>query len=271
MKFLTKKWLMDYELHEIQCLLKPQTNKKIPFIFTNSGTESIAKENLHTVETDLNLTDKENKIDFIMLPDTFDYLIEYHNDATEPDRKSLEEDFKVQYVDRMRIITYLPDDILKRINDKRMLAFGYVGSEVKSIILDYIEEKNKVTQTMWNAASTNTELVERGLTFSKQFGKDPYAPTLIELLDMVNILNAEPVGKDIHLTLETGEILILTNAEVIEQEESVINAYVRAIELHKKRSGYELHLLVMKRDVTYTAHFYYVTYSFKDMQLNEVL
>lgn len=248
-------------------LIKSANRQKIPFVFTNGGTEMIAKEDLNTFKTNLNVTDKENEIEFVMLPDTFDFLIEYYSNATEPDRKSLKEDFLIQYVDRMRIITYLPDNILKRIKDKRMLAFGYAESEIKRIIIKYTEDKNKKALTTENRVIKSTIRAERGLTIKKQFGNDPYAPNLIELFDMVNILGTDNVANDIHLMLETGETLILIDAEIIEQEESITNAYVKAIELYRNENDYELHLLVMKRDENYTAYFYYITYKLKDIKL----
>ena len=56
MKCLTKEWLKDMELHDIIVMLKPNTNKKLPFVFTDGGTECVAQEDLYTVKTKLNIS-----------------------------------------------------------------------------------------------------------------------------------------------------------------------------------------------------------------------
>ena len=141
MKVLTKKWLRDYELNAIVGALSPFTDEKMPFVFTNGGTNIIAKKDLHTVKTNFNLSDKENEINFCMIPNTFAYYGDYLKNANEPEYRSIEADFLSQYVNRLRVISFLPEDILKLIKDKRMLALGYAEEKVKKMILDYVGNK----------------------------------------------------------------------------------------------------------------------------------
>ena len=88
MKRLTKEWVKDYELQELISIFS--SKKKVPFAFTNGGTESVAEKDLITVKTDFNLTDKENEISFLILPEVlfFDY------DFLSGDREMNDEELK---------------------------------------------------------------------------------------------------------------------------------------------------------------------------------
>jgi len=77
MKIFTKEWVKDIEFHDLILMLEKNTGIRIPFIFMNGGTECVAKEDLYTVKTDLNVTDKENEIKFVMLPNTIDLELNF--------------------------------------------------------------------------------------------------------------------------------------------------------------------------------------------------
>ncbi|MDE6586351.1 MAG: hypothetical protein K2K80_06710, partial [Clostridia bacterium] len=98
MKIMTKEWVKDFELHELIVALEPNSDKKIPFVFTNGGTDCVAKEDLHTVKTNLNLADKENELSFVMLPDTFETDLDFLGDGTEINEKTYKNDFLFQYL-----------------------------------------------------------------------------------------------------------------------------------------------------------------------------
>ncbi len=265
MKHLTKEWLKDMELNELRNMFTESPDQKLPLIFTNGGAEGIAKKDLHTVKTKFNLTEKENEINFVLVPDTFYFYPEYRKSATEPDRKSAEEDFLVTYSDRLRIISSLPDEILKLIKDKRLLALGYAERAVKKALLEYLKDKtDKALDTLVKSCEASVK-AESGLAVFKQFGENVFVESIVRTFDQANIIGADTVGEDIYLELDANGILVLKGAEIICQETEVKNSYVRAMELHKNKNGYELHLLLMKRDENFVPSFYYATYKFKDM------
>ena len=74
MKIFTKEWVKDIEFHDLILMLEKNTGIRIPFIFINGGTECVAKEDLYTVKTNLNVTDKENEIKFFTKGSS-DYII----------------------------------------------------------------------------------------------------------------------------------------------------------------------------------------------------
>lgn len=87
MKVMTKEWYKDIEFHDLIVMLEPNTHKKIPFVFTNGGEDCVAKEHLHTVKTNFDLTEKENEMSFVMLPDTIDLEIDLLGDGEEINKR----------------------------------------------------------------------------------------------------------------------------------------------------------------------------------------
>lgn len=269
MKVLTKEWLNDCNLCSVAHMLNDKTDKKIPFVFMNGEADCIAKEDLHTIKTNLNVTDKENSISFVLLPDIFEYCPEYSETALEPERASFEDDFFAQYIDRLRAISYLPQNILKLVKDKRMLALGYAESEVKKVITEYIDFKRENIFDIYENSYKASREAECGLTACEQLKKYPDLYFLSYIFEENNILSVKTVDKDIYLTFDFNVTIILKNVEVVEEECSLVNAYINEYELYKDGTDYELHLLVPKRDENLVSYFYYVTYRFKDMKLKE--
>lgn len=266
MKVLTKEWLKDLELHDLRCRLTPNSNIKIPLVFTNGGTDSIAKEDLHTVKTNLNVSGKENEISFIMVPDTFMLDTEYLKDAVLPDVKSVEDDFLMQYINVLRIITYLPDNLLKCVKDKRLLALGYAEEELKKEIIDYINIRHEQAKEKWNKNLEDFDCASDGLTICKQLIGHTSLPFVEDVIEEKTILKAERVGKDIYLSLDNDKTIILNDAEIIEEEADTSCSYTIAAELYNNEAKYELHLLIMKRDKNLICSHYYTTYRFSDMK-----
>ena len=64
--------------------------------------------------------------------------------------------------------------------------------------------------------------------------------------------------------------MILTEGEVIEQEEEMAGSMVIEHELHESNGEYELHLLMQKYDRNFMEEVFYATYSFKDLRLSNL-
>lgn len=269
MKVLTKEWINDCNLCSVAYMLNDKTDKKIPFVLMNGDTDCIAKEDLHTVKTNLNITDKENSISFVLLPDVYEYYPEYSETAIEPDRASFEDDFFVQYIDKLHAISCLPQDILKLVKDKRMLALGYVESAVKKVITEYIDGKRANIFNNYDNIYKASREAECGLAACEQLKKYPDYYSLSFIFENSTILGVKTVDKDLYLTFGLNLKVILKNAEVVEEECSLVNAYIIEYELYKDGTDYELHFLILKRDENLAPHFYYATYRFKDMELQE--
>lgn len=266
MKIMTKEKFKDLEFHDLLLMLKPNTDKKIPFVITNGGTDCVAKEDLHTVKTNLNVTEKENEISFVMLPDTIDLEIDYLGDGEVINEETRKKDFLIQYLNRLRVISYLPEEILKCVKDKRMLALGYAEKETEKLILDYCQSKYRKAADLLEKCAEASVKAEKGLTIHKQFKKHLYIHSLPFLFDGVEITNAEIENGEIYLTLDDCHKIVFSGAEILEEEIDIVNSYVDGIELYKKESFYELHLLIGKRDENLIENHYYITYKFKDLK-----
>ena len=266
MKVMTKQWVKDYDFLDLITTLEPNSGKRVPFVFTNGGTECVAKEDLYTVKTDFNLTEKDNEINFIMLPEVFDLEVNFFGDGNKINEKTCKNDFLIQYLDNLRIISYLPDNLLKLVKDKRLLALGYAEKEVKKEILKYIKSKYRKAIDEYDKCNIASANAETELTIHGQFKNNFFAHSVPFMFDGANISKVKTVKDKIYLTINGFKNIVFTAAEIIEQEVDIVNSWVNAIELYKKESRYELHFLVNKRDENSVSHYYYVTYAFKDLK-----
>lgn len=266
MKVLNKELIKDLELSDIQYILEANYNEKFPIAFLNGNTSSEGKSDLITVKTNLNFTQEENEIKFLLVPDTFIFSSKYYDDAIEPDMKSLQADFISQYTNRLRKISYLPDDILKQIKDKRLLALGYAERKVKNTIIKYIRARKKAAIGTLDKSTADTLENAKSLTIEKQFETHSSIDSMVELFDEVTITKINKRDCKIYIQLNGEETIVLSEAQTLEEEVSPENAYIKYFELHKTGQRFELHLLLMTRGENFIEEFHYATYAFTDMQ-----
>ena len=266
MKIMTKEWVKDSDFLDLIVMLTPNTKIKRPLVFLNGGTENIAKDNLHTVKTNLNVTDKENEIQFVMAPDTYGLDLEYLSDCEDMDEKTCKNEFQLLYLNRLRVISYLPEQILKKVKDKRLLALGYAEKQVKKEILKYIKPKYEVAYAISCKSNNASVEVSKGLTIYEEFKTNRFAHRITILFDGVVIKKVEKVNDEIHLSLDDFNYVVFSGAEITEQEVDLINTRVSEIELYKNEDGYELQFLLEKRDENFIADYYYATIAFKDLK-----
>lgn len=264
MKTLTKEWVKDLELHELNVLLDTNSDKKVPFVFLNGG-EGVAEKDLYTVKTNFDLAEKENEISFIMLPEAFYLDCDFWGECKNRE-KGYAKDFRVQYANRLRIISYLPEEILKLVKDKRLLAFGYAEKEAKKEILKYIKPKYLKALNLFEKTCDSSVKAQEGLTVCGQL-KGKHLNSVTQLFDGAEVTKAETVNGEIYLTLDDDETLVFSGASVLEKETNIVNSLVHTTELYKQENCYELHLLIKKTDKNRTESYHYVTYAFKDLKL----
>ena len=224
MKILTKEVEKDFEFHNLIIALEPKTNKKVPFVFTNGGTEGVAKEDLHTVKTNFDFSEKENEISFVMLPDTFEYDVDFLNSGT-VNEKSCRTDFLIQYLNNLRVISYLPENILKGVKDKRLLALGYAEKEAKKEILKYIKNKYKKAYDLCKKYDDIFIEAEKGLTIHEQFTGRIFSHSVPHLFDGVTFTKVKKADGDMYLTLDNFTKVVCSGVEVIEEEIDILNSF----------------------------------------------
>lgn len=265
MKILTKEWIKDIDLGLLISMYDGRGERKIPLVFTGD-TAGIAKDDLLTVKTNFDMTEKENKISFVMVPDTFGFS-EGYSDIDNLEIKTSEDEFLSKYTNRLRVISYLPEEILKSVKDKRLLALGYAEEEVKKSIVGYCRDKYEKAFKEYEESCENTVNVTQGLNIQSCIFKQKNLQSLAYLFDDAVITEVKISDNKILITIDDDETVILTGASVLEEEVSPVSAYVNAIELYNEDNGYEMHLLVRKRDENFVDNYYYVTYGFKKMKL----
>ncbi len=260
MKELTKDWLKKIELYELWCMLNPQSGSKIPIVFCGAAPEQIPKSQLISLEDGQTLT-------VLFVPDTFSFLKRYSKTAVEPDMKSIEDDFVSQYINRLRIISNLPEELIDKVRDRRLLALGYADKKVKKKVSEYSQTESKKAYELWEKSIKKSSLAEDGLTIKKQFENHSHINCIVDLLDETNITAVSTLGESIYIQTDNGETVILSGAQILEEETSPAGAYIKTFELIKAQKHYELHLLLMKRGKRLTENYYCVTYIFTDMKL----
>ncbi|MDE6473918.1 MAG: DUF4085 family protein [Clostridia bacterium] len=266
MKVLTKELYKHVELNEIILALS-KNNGIMPVVFLNGGYEGVAERDIKTVKTQLDVTEKENQLSFMVLPSTFVSLSDFFEDAEEKAKHTPEIDFLSQYTNRLRIISTLPEEILKQVKDKRLLALGYADQQIRKSILKYAEERKIAAFKVVKNSLEDSLLAVAGLTIERQFEHHSQIYSVEALFDEAIITNVSQKGKDLYLELDHKETIVLTEVETLEEEIKPYNTCIRLFELHKNKQDYELHFLLATKDSNLIEYFHYVTYRFKDMRL----
>lgn len=268
MKVLTKELNNDLDLHEIQVAVNSIAKRTMPVFFLDGSHEGVVESDIKTVRTKLNVTDKENELKFMILPASFTFFTDYDDFAAGQGIRTPEEDFLSLYTNRLRIISYLPEDILKHVKDKRLLAMGYAEEKVKKAIVKYAKRKAKAALKVYDKSINDTIYAAEGLTIEEQFGQQhhKYVFSIVELLDEASIIGVSKKESDLYIELDNDDTIILTDAEILEEEIVPNNTPIRHFELHKNEQCYELHFLLVTKDNNLMENFHYVTYKFQDMR-----
>ncbi len=269
MKVLTKEWIKDFELGDLMRIVNSESVKKFPLVFLNGGNEDVGKD-LNLFKTNLELTDKENEMGFILVSNWFDFLPQSQlstKEENDPQTASNEAYFFSQYINTLRVISELPQDIFKGVKDKRLLVFGYANEEVKTAIKNYVGNKYEIACQKWEKSNYFSEIAGKSLTANKQFKKRFLCSKKIShLLQETRILNFSNKYGEIRIMNDNEETAILKDAKTITEEINPKHTYIRVYELYKNENGYEIHFLLERCDENLINKFYYATYSFKDME-----
>ncbi len=269
MKVLTKELKNDLELHEIYCAIDSREKRTLPMVFLNGSCEGVADSAIKTIKTNFNVTDKENELKFMILPATFTFFGKDFEHGRFRWKHTPENDFAAEYANRLRIISYLPEEILKQVKDKRLLAFGYAEHKVKKAIISYAKTAVAISIKILEKSLKESLEAASGLTIDEEFEKHEYIYSIEELFSESTIKGVNKIGNELYIELDKEETFVLTDVQTLEEEVNPENTYIEFFELHKVERGYELHLLLMTTDNNLVQNFHYVTYAFKDMMFKK--
>jgi hypothetical protein len=180
------------------------------------------------------------------------YKIDYYENR-ENYIKSKNEPFnpeheKVKYKTRFEgclsdLKSKLPEYILKKVADIRVLTLHYVSEEVMTEIRQYCENNET-----WTTQRRDEYLKE----YKKTFGDNP--PTFIHYFGFhdCKILSCYKQGNNLVIEKDNSvwniqiDKVIFKNCTVIEQEGSLIGARWINNEIYRAERGYEIHVLLEK-------------------------
>lgn len=231
MKYLTKKWVSQYEqVRFIHCLTEFDDKIK-----SHADIQQRSKDEFFKKMS----KDKE----------LFSAVI----------KANLAENFYQAQIKRNeKVLSSLPKEIFDKIHTAT-IVLGYASKEDKKVLMDYANNLLKELEKTADKANKTTEIAQ------------DYLPEKFILDDVVGELVLEEYsnGKDYFIKIGGREVLI-ENYEIIEREDFKINKWeddnpltlwtsLYSAELHFRDSCYELHLLLIDGDIYGNKKFWYFT------------
>lgn len=142
----------------------------------------------------------------------------------------------------------LPDDILQKVADIRVLALGIASQEVKQEITRYCKQNEK------RFASARKDYIKTHIEYQKQHLELPFDEDIASLHDC-NVVFCRKRGNDITLTFDGGGLFAkattirMINCKIIKQDAPLHSARFLYNESYKSGDGYEIHLLFEKNEL----------------------
>lgn len=153
--------------------------------------------------------------------------------------------FKQMFLDQCNSLTKgLPNDILQKVADVRVLALNYASREVKQALTKYGKQLEK---RVYSADEAYQE------QYRRQFKSN--APAFIEELSLHDcvVLSCRKKGKDVILQIDHSggftqiKTIRMKNCTVIKQDAPLHGAWCLYEEKYKAGDRYEIHFLLYKK------------------------
>ncbi len=232
MKYLTKKWVSQYEQVRFIHCLKEFDEKIKSYVDIQQRSKS---EFFKKMAEDRELIDAVKKGN---LEDSF---------------------YQAQIKRNEKVLSSLPKEIFDKIN-MATIVLGYASKEDKKVLMDYANNLLKELEITADKANKTTEIAQ------------DYLPEKFILDDFVGelVIKEYSNGKDYFIKIGGRKILI-ENYEIIEREDFKINVWDKdnpltlwtclyAAELHYVSDNlFELHLLLIDGDIYENKKFWYFT------------
>ena len=153
--------------------------------------------------------------------------------------------FKQAFRNRLNYLNkLLPEHILQKVADIRVLAMNVAAPEVKKEITAYCKQNKKFVFSTLDAYKKQ---------LNKQFGPNAPFEEELNLHDNV-VLSCRKRGKDIVLTIDnsygysTFSTIVFKNCTVIKQDAPLHGAWFLYNEIYKSGDKFELHFLLEKHN-----------------------
>lgn len=163
------------------------------------------------------------------------------------DEATSKQRFEQQQKKRTELFGKMPQEILEKVADLRVLALGYASAEVKGRLKKYCAELKREVKQIKKATEAETEEAESGLT--KRIGVNDLGGCIITGIEEREggiYINGEEGG----LLIVEGKIIEGKEKEIYANEIETDGACSRILcaELHRIRDRFELHLYMSNSD-----------------------
>ena len=245
MKFYTKEWYNNYALKSLACIFNEFDRRMILVVCD----DSMELPEIQTIKTHLDLpyfSDKEKQLRIIAKPVHFPLFEDYDKNAPNPQERSFIADFKDTYNNRLRLISLLPENIQRQIDDKRLLALGYAPKKTQNLILSYINGLKDPLNAEQEKFEKTQMVIEEALTIKQQIENSHFSlyGNLNKFLEESKINNLLWENSNLHIRFNAVQTITLTEASILEEDESPIDGEFFAAEVYQFDDHNELHLLL---------------------------
>jgi hypothetical protein len=160
----------------------------------------------------------------------------------EQEKKNFKKEFRhnVKHLKRN-----LPDEILQKIADIRVLALNRASTDIKKEIATYCKTNERAVESAIKAYWKD---------YRKSFpnGEPAFAETF-KLHDST-VISCRKKGKDIVLKIETGGFtsfsqITIKNSTILKQDTQLHGAWWLYDEIYRTNDGYEIHVLLHKNEL----------------------
>ena len=251
MKYCTKEWYQTMQKTDFHLLLK--VSKKAEVFSEEYYKELYAKRETEQLRMDEEVS--KVKFEEICSEEEFVSHEEFENARKDYEKNSLKFDpeetkknFRTAQDYNIELLkTSLPEEILAKVADIRVLALDVCTAEVKRLITKFCKNNEKTV-----------ELTMKKLTKAEQeqFGENPPEFTDESFHDC-QITALEKSGKDIVIKLDNSggftdcKGIVFKNAEIIEQDGDLSGAWWLYDEIYKTDNGFEIHALLENDELMY--------------------
>ena len=163
----------------------------------------------------------------------------------DPERER--KNFRQTFRNKIKVLKEkLPEEIINKVADIRVLALDYASAEVKKEITSFCKQNEKNVRSALDAYQRQ---------YRKQFKTK--APAFVEELNLhdCEVISCRRIGNDVVMTLDnSGGFTNITrirmkNCEVITHDSPLHGAWCLYEEIYKTGEKYEIHFLMEKKEL----------------------
>ncbi len=231
MKYMTKEWYETMQQTNLDCLIK--ISKEAEAFSESYYQKAYYKREQQWIRVKRKAAEIERKLAQEDMPFDEKMVKRWFRAMTQE---------YIRYYNRI-----LPDEILSKVADVRVLALGYASKEVKKALAALSDENEKKVKAVFQAYQKE---------YQQTFGDAPPAFAQRFCLHDCRVLSCRKRGKDVVLQLDSSggftdvTKLVFENGEVLLRERPLAGSWWLNDEIYLVDSGYQIHALLERNGDT---------------------